>query len=150
MENSLKVGESILPKSIGLTEERINKKQTGRRKSSIATVELTPGNGQFMINNISGIQYMQQKEELIFIMQEALTFLELKKKFNVNVYVKGGGLVSQANAIKLGIARALCAVTLEYRSPLKLKGFLTRDPRCKERKKYGLKKARKAPQFSKR
>lgn len=123
---------------------------TGRRKSSVATVQLIAGTGVFTINNISGIQYMQEKEDLIFAMQEPLTFLELKKKFDVNIHVKGGGLVGQVNAIKLGIARALCEQNVDYRSPLKTKGFLTRDPRVKERKKYGLKKARKAPQFSKR
>ena len=123
---------------------------TGRRKTSIATVQISDGSGLFIINNISGIDYMQQKEDLIFAMQEPLTFLKIKKKFDITIKVKGGGLVGQVNAIKLGIARALCEFDSTYRSPLKLKGFLTRDSRCKERKKYGLKKARKAPQFSKR
>ena len=123
---------------------------TGRRKSSVATVQLRIGTGVFTINNIPGIQYMQEKEDLIFAMQEPLTFLELKKKFDVTIQVKGGGLVGQVNAIKLGIARALCDLNVDYRSPLKIKGFLTRDPRVKERKKYGLKKASKTPQFSKR
>lgn len=162
MENELNSKESqFLDSSIkksflsdnqnqALKKEKPSKKQTGRRKSSIATVELITGSGEFSINSMSGIQYMQQKEELIFAMQEPLHFLELKTSFNVHVQVKGGGLVGQAGAIRLGIARALCQLNLEYRSPLKLKGFLTRDPRCKERKKYGLKKARKAPQFSKR
>jgi len=124
--------------------------KTGRRKSSIATVQLLPGNGEWMINGAGGIQYMQQNEALIFAMQEPLHFLQLKNNFNVIIHVKGGGLVGQVNAIKLGVARALCDLDGAYRSSLKLKGFLTRDPRCKERKKYGLKKARKAPQFSKR
>ena len=93
---------------------------------------------------------MQQKEDLIFAIQEPLHFLKLKNEFNLIIKVKGGGLVGQVNAIKLGVARALCESNLAYRNSLKLKGFLTRDPRCKERKKYGLKKARKAPQFSKR
>nr|AWX53441.1 ribosomal protein S9 [Ulothrix zonata] len=123
---------------------------TGRRKTSVARVQLVSGNGEFMINGISGIQYMQQKEDLIFRMQEPLNFLKVTNKFNINIQVAGGGLVGQVTAIQLGIARALCDFDLEYRSQLKLKGFLTRDPRCKERKKYGLKKARKAPQFSKR
>nr|AOC61634.1 ribosomal protein S9 [Gloeotilopsis planctonica] len=123
---------------------------TGRRKTSIATVQLVRGNGKFQINGISGIEYMQQKEDLIFTMQEPLHFLKLTQEFDINIKVKGGGLVGQVQAIKLGLARALCDIDLAYRSPLKLKGFLTRDPRCKERKKYGLKKARKAPQFSKR
>nr|YP_010733689.1 ribosomal protein S9 [Gayralia brasiliensis]YP_010733763.1 ribosomal protein S9 [Monostroma nitidum]WEG92960.1 ribosomal protein S9 [Gayralia brasiliensis]WEG93034.1 ribosomal protein S9 [Monostroma nitidum] len=124
--------------------------KTGRHKKSIATVQLIRGNGEFTINGLSGIDYMQQKEDLIFAMQEPLTFLNLKKELDVDIKVKGGGLVGQVNAIRLGIARALCELDLAHRSPLKLKGLLTRDSRCKERKKYGLKKARKAPQFSKR
>jgi small subunit ribosomal protein S9 len=123
---------------------------TGRRKSSIATVELVPGSGRFTINNKSGIYYMQENTYLIIQMQSSLDFIKLKNQFDINVNVKGGGLVAQANAIKLGISRALCLFQNNYRKSLKLKGFLTRDARVKERKKYGLKKARKAPQFSKR
>ena len=125
-------------------------KGTGRRKSSVARVELTSGTGQFIINNIPGVSYMQQNQYLIVQMQAPLDFLKLKNEFNINVNVNGGGLVGQADAIKLGIARALCEFKASYRSSLKLKGYLTRDARVKERKKYGLKKARKAPQFSKR
>lgn len=124
--------------------------ETGRRKTSIATVQLAPGTGEFTINGMPGLQYIQQKEELLFAMQEPLNFLQLKNEFNINIKVKGGGIRGQVSAIKLGIARALCGYDLTYRSSLKLKGLLTRDARCKERKKYGLKKARKAPQFSKR
>lgn len=123
---------------------------TGRRKSSIATVELLPGNGKFIINNQSGISYMQDNTYLIIKMQSCLDFIQLKNKFDINISVKGGGLVGQANAIQLAISRALCLFQTNYRKPLKFKGFLTRDARIKERKKYGLKKARKAPQFSKR
>lgn len=123
---------------------------TGRRKSSIATVELVPGSGQFIINNKSGIFYMQENNYLIIQMQSSLDFIQLKNKFDISINVKGGGLVGQANAIKLAISRALCLFQTDYRKSLKLKGFLTRDARVKERKKYGLKKARKAPQFSKR
>ena len=123
---------------------------TGRRKSSIATVELVPGTGQFKINNKPGIYYMQENTYLIIQMKSSLDFIQLKNKFDINVNVKGGGLVGQANAIKLAISRALCLFQNNYRKSLKLKGFLTRDARVKERKKYGLKKARKAPQFSKR
>ena len=93
---------------------------------------------------------MQDNAYLIMQMQSPLDFLELKNKFDIQITVKGGGLVGQANAIKLGISRALCLFQNNYRPSLKLKGFLTRDARVKERKKYGLKKARKAPQFSKR
>lgn len=158
MENPLNLKKTIssseeqkpLVTKLLLKQETSNTKYTGRRKSSIATVELKPGTGVFLINNISGIQYMQKKEELIFAMQAPLNFLDLKTLFNININVRGGGLTAQADAIKLGIARALCGLNIEYRGSLKLKGFLTRDPRCKERKKYGLKKARKAPQFSKR
>ena len=123
---------------------------TGRRKSSIATVELVSGNGRFIINNKSGMYYMQENTYLIIQMQSSLDFIQLKNKFDININVKGGGLVGQANAIKLAISRALCLFQNNYRKSLKLKGFLTRDARVKERKKYGLKKARKAPQFSKR
>lgn len=123
---------------------------TGRRKSSIATVELIPGSGKFIINNKPGIFYMQENTYLIIQMQSSLDFIQLKNKFDISINVKGGGLVGQANAIKLAISRALCLFQTNYRKSLKLKGFLTRDARVKERKKYGLKKARKAPQFSKR
>ena len=123
---------------------------TGRRKSSVATIELVPGSGRFTINNKPGIYYMQENTYLIIQMQSSLDFIQVKNKFDININVKGGGLVGQANAIKLAISRALCLFQNNYRKSLKLKGFLTRDARVKERKKYGLKKARKAPQFSKR
>jgi small subunit ribosomal protein S9 len=123
---------------------------TGRRKSSIATVELVPGSGKFIINNKTGIFYMQENTYLIIQMQSSLDYIKLANKFDININVKGGGLVGQSNAIKLAISRALCQFQTDYRKSLKLKGFLTRDARVKERKKYGLKKARKAPQFSKR
>ncbi len=123
---------------------------TGRRKSSIARVELSRGNGEFIINNKPGLLYMQENTYLIVEMQAPLNFLKIKNEYNINIFVHGGGLVGQAQAIKLGIARALCKAKPLYRSSLKLKGFLTRDSRVKERKKYGLKKARKAGQFSKR
>ena len=125
-------------------------KGTGRRKSSIAEVQLISGNGEFVINKKPGTLYMQENPGLIFKIQAPLELLGLQKDFKTIVKVKGGGVVGQADAIQLGLARALCEVDLNYRSPLKLKGFLTRDSRCKERKKYGLKKARKAPQYSKR
>lgn len=125
-------------------------KGTGRRKSSVARVELTPGTGQFQINKKLSTSYMHKNTYLMVEMQAPLEFLQLKNKFNINISVYGGGLVGQAQAIKLGIARALCTFNDSYRNELKLKGYLTRDARVKERKKYGLKKARKAPQFSKR
>lgn len=125
-------------------------KGTGRRKSAIATVVLVQGTGQFTINRMSGIDYMQQKTDLLFQIQEPLDLFQLKNQYDIVVKVMGGGLVGQADAIRLAIARALCKVNQTYRGGLKLKGLLTRDARVKERKKYGLKKARKAPQFSKR
>lgn len=125
-------------------------KGTGRRKSSIARVRLTTGTGQMEINQLSGGKYMQENYSLIQKIEAPLAFLELQKQVDIVINVAGGGRVGQANAIQLGIARALCDFKSEYRSPLKKKGFLTRDARIKERKKYGLKKARKAPQYSKR
>nr|YP_010448235.1 50S ribosomal protein S9 [Symbiochloris sp. SG-2018]UTQ75716.1 50S ribosomal protein S9 [Symbiochloris sp. SG-2018] len=123
---------------------------TGRRKSSIAEVQLIQGYnpGQFLINQISATSYMQQNPNLIHKIQEPLELLNLQNELTILVKVKGGGLVGQANAIKLGLSRAIVAMDPHYRPSLK--NFLTRDARCKERKKYGLKKARKAPQFSKR
>nr|YP_009367646.1 ribosomal protein S9 [Pseudocharacium americanum]YP_009367735.1 ribosomal protein S9 [Ignatius tetrasporus]ARK14616.1 ribosomal protein S9 [Pseudocharacium americanum]ARK14705.1 ribosomal protein S9 [Ignatius tetrasporus] len=125
-------------------------KGTGRRKSAVAQVQLVSGTGEFLINNQPGTKYMQENPEYILSMQAPLELLGLQKDFNTVINVQGGGLVAQANAIKLGIARALCNLDTNYRSSLKAKGYLTRDARSKERKKYGLKKARKAPQFSKR
>ena len=125
-------------------------KGTGRRKSAVATVELVRGTGKFTINTIPGIDYMQQKADLLFAIQAPLDLFQLKNQYDIGVNVMGGGLVGQADAITLAIARALCKIDQAYRGSLKLKGLLTRDARVKERKKYGLKKARKAPQFSKR
>lgn len=126
-------------------------KGTGRRKSSIARVRLITGTGKMEINHLSKGKYMQDNESLMQKIREPLTFLkQLEEKLDIFINVTGGGRVGQAYAIQLGIARALCNYNPEYRSPLKQKGFLTRDARVKERKKYGLKKARKAPQYSKR
>nr|YP_009106426.1 ribosomal protein S9 [Geminella minor]AIT95294.1 ribosomal protein S9 [Geminella minor] len=125
-------------------------KGTGRRKSSIAQVKLIPGSGDFIINGKPAILYLQENPLSILAIQSPLDLLSLQKNYNTIVKVKGGGLVSQADAIKLGIARALCEIEKTYRPSLKMKNFLTRDSRVKERRKYGLKKARKAPQFSKR
>ena len=133
-----------------MTQKKSWSKGTGRRKSSIARVRLTTGTGQMKINQLSGGQYMQENYSLIQKIEAPLDFLELQKQVDIVINVAGGGRVGQANAIQLGIARALCSFKPEYRSSLKKKGFLTRDARIKERKKYGLKKARKAPQYSKR
>lgn len=125
-------------------------KGTGRRKSAIAQIQLIKGTGEFIINGKAGALYMQDNPASVLSIQAPLELLRLQKTYDTIVTVQGGGLIGQAEAIKLGMARALCDMEKSYRSFLKIKGFLTRDSRCKERKKYGLKKARKAPQFSKR
>ena len=122
---------------------------TGRRKSSIARVYLVPGNGTITINKRSLDEYFGL-ETLKVVVKQPLTLTETADKFDVLVNVRGGGYTGQAGAIRHGIARALLNVDADYRPILKSAGFLTRDPRMKERKKYGLKAARRAPQFSKR
>ena len=122
---------------------------TGRRKSSIARVRLVEGSGKITING-KDIDEFFGLETLKVIVRQPLTVTDTLDKFDVICTVKGGGFSGQAGAIRHGIARALNEANLEYRPALKSNGFLTRDSRAKERKKYGLKKARKAPQFSKR
>ena len=122
---------------------------TGRRKSSIARVRLVEGKGTITINGVNIDEYLGQ-ETLKVIVKQPLTVTNTVDKYDVICKVQGGGFTGQAGAIRLGIARALLEANSEYRPVLKSAGFLTRDPRMKERKKYGLKKARKAPQFSKR
>ena len=123
---------------------------TGRRKSSVARVKLVPnGTGVITINNRTLDNYFGL-ETLKYIVKQPLDLLNLTEKFDVNVKVSGGGFTGQAGAIRLGVARALLQADAEYRAQLKKAGFLTRDSRMKERKKYGLKAARRAPQFSKR
>ena len=122
---------------------------TGRRKKSIARVYLTPGTGKITINKRDMDEYFGL-ETLKVIVRQPLVAVDGVDKFDVLVNVKGGGFTGQAGAIRHGIARALCEADPEFRPNLKAEGCLTRDPRMKERKKYGLKKARRAPQFSKR
>ena len=122
---------------------------TGRRKKSVARVRLVPGNGQVTINKRSIDEYFGL-ETLKVIVRQPLALTNTEGRFDVLVNVKGGGFTGQAGAIRHGISRALLEADPELRKDLKKAGFLTRDPRMKERKKYGLKKARKAPQFSKR
>lgn len=122
---------------------------TGRRKTSIARVRLVPGNGKVTINKQDIEQYFDY-ETLRTIAREPLVITEQADKFDVLVNVEGGGFTGQAGAVRHGIARALLEADPELRPILKKAGHLTRDPRMKERKKYGLKKARKSPQFSKR
>lgn len=123
---------------------------TGRRKSSIARVRLIPGSGKMIINGLPGESYLQFSPNYIRITYGPLKALGLSKEYDIFVQTQGGGLTGQADAIRLGIARALCSVNPTHRTELKLEGHLTRDSRVKERRKYGLRKARKAPQFSKR
>ena len=122
---------------------------TGSRKSSVARVRLMSGKGNITVNGKPLDEYFGE-ETLKVIVKQPLTATETLDKYDVIVTVKGGGFSGQAGAVRHGIARALNAANLEYRPTLKSNGFLTRDSRKKERKKYGLKKARKAPQFSKR
>ena len=122
---------------------------TGRRKSSIARVRLVEGSGKITING-KDIDEFFGLETLKVIVRQPLTVTNTTDKYDVICSVQGGGFTGQAGAIRHGIARALNAANIEFRPALKSNGFLTRDPRMKERKKYGLKKARKAPQFSKR
>ena len=122
---------------------------TGRRKKSIARVYLTPGKGDVVINKRNMDDYFGM-ETLKVIVRQPFMATGTNEKFDVQVNVRGGGYTGQAGAIRHGIARALLQVDAEYRPVLKKEGFLTRDPRMKERKKYGLKTARRAPQFSKR
>ncbi len=121
----------------------------GRRKKAIARVRLIPGGSGFSVNKKSMEEYFPLDAQR-FVAGQALALVGAADKFEVIVNVQGGGLAGQAGAVRHGIARALCEANPEFRADLKKAGFLTRDPRMKERKKYGLHKARKAPQFSKR
>jgi len=122
---------------------------TGRRKCSVARVYLRPGNGNIEINKRSIDEYFG-REVLKTICLQPLKLTGTEGKFDIKVNVTGGGMSGQAGAIRHGIARALLEYDQDLRTPLKRAGYLTRDPRMKERHKYGLKKARRAPQFSKR
>ncbi len=129
--------------------EALQYRGTGRRKTSVARVRLTPGSGKIVINERDIDDYFGL-ETLKLIVRQPLVLTETVGRFDVLVNVEGGGLAGQAGAIRHGIARALLAVDGELRPAVKKAGFLTRDSRMKERKKYGLKAARRAPQFSKR
>jgi len=122
----------------------------GRRKTSVAKVILVPGNGSMVVNHKPGELYLQFNSQYINASKAPLIKLGLESNYDIYVNTHGGGIRGQADAIKLGVARALCYISSENRSSLKTAGYLTRDARCKERKKYGLRKARRAPQFSKR
>lgn len=123
---------------------------TGRRKSAVARVRLVPGSGKVIINGREADNYLQYNHNHLQGVKAPLEILGLEQEYDILVNAHGGGVTGQAEAIRLGVARALCELAPENRKPLKVEGYLTRDPRCKERRKYGLKKARKAPQYSKR
>jgi small subunit ribosomal protein S9 len=123
---------------------------TGRRKQAIARVRLVPGTGEVIVNGKQGSDYFNRIANYTQSVKAPLETLGLENEYNILVNAHGGGLTGQSDAVKLGVARALCQLAPENRQPLKAEGYLTRDPRAKERKKYGLHKARKAPQYSKR
>nr|YP_010596536.1 ribosomal protein S9 [Chrysotila carterae]WAK83172.1 ribosomal protein S9 [Chrysotila carterae] len=138
-----------------MSTENINSTQNvfiavGRRKESVAKVRLIPGTGEVQINKKPGDLYFQFNSEYIRNLKAPLTVLGLEASFDLFIEARGGGLRGQTDAVKLGVSRALCGLSQERRQVLKKEGYLTRDYRSKERKKYGLRKARKAPQFSKR
>ena len=122
---------------------------TGRRKTSIARIYLQPGNGNISVND-KEIQEYFPIDTMQIIVKQPLTVVDADGKYDIKVNVDGGGVKGQAEAVRLAIARALCEVDPEYRPPLKKEGFLTRDSRMVERKKYGRRKARRRFQFSKR
>lgn len=122
---------------------------TGRRKTAVARVRLVPGSGRIIVNGKTLEEYFG-RTVLEAMVRAPLETVNAQDRFDVIANVRGGGIAGQAGALRHGIARALLQVDESYRVPLKRAGFLTRDPRMKERRKYGLKKARKAPQYSKR
>lgn len=123
---------------------------TGRRKCARAQVKLVAGTGELIINGQLGRSYLHYNPAYLSAVQAPFEAVRLNQQYDTIVVTRGGGLTGQAEAIRLGVARALCRIDGLHRSALKRKGYLTRNSLCKERKKYGLKKARKAPQFSKR
>lgn len=122
---------------------------TGRRKTSVARVRVMPGNGKSMVNGLPLIKYFE-RETLVMLVEQPLNLISVIDKIDIVANVRGGGKSGQAGAVRQGIARALIEMDESYRSPLKAAGFLTRDPRMRERKKYGQPRARKRFQFSKR
>ena len=123
---------------------------TGRRKTAVARVRLTPGTGQIVVNNRSIPEYFGARGLYEQVITQPLRLLNVVGKYNISVRVVGGGVSGQAGAVRHGVARALLEAEEGSRPALKREGFLTRDPRVKERKKVGLKRARKAPQYTKR
>ncbi len=129
--------------------DKVSYKATGKRKNAIAKVELVPGDGKIIANG-KGFEEYFPRQSLRHVIVEPLKLTGTDKAYNIIVNMQGGGISAQADALKHGISKALLEINGEYRQILKKAGFLTRDSREKERKKYGLKKARKRPQFSKR
>jgi len=129
---------------------KVGTRGTGRRKEAIVRVRLVPGNGQVIINGKSMELYLGNRKALHIPVKQPLVAAGVEERFNVLVSATGGGIVGQAVAIRMGVARALSAINPDYEVAMRKEGFLTRDSRIKERKKYGRKKARKRFQFSKR
>ena len=129
--------------------EKVQYQATGRRKSSVARVRMVPGTGKFVVNDRNFAEYIPSAAVRLDVLQP-LNITQTSTQYDIYVNVCGGGISGQAGAIRLGISRALLLISPDFRSSLKKAGLLTRDPRATERKKYGLKKARRAPQFSKR
>jgi small subunit ribosomal protein S9 len=138
------VAKPATPRVTGETAQTV-----GRRKEAVVRVRLVAGSGQFVLNGKSLEEYFPNKVHQQLI-REPLVILDKPEAFDIRANLKGGGITGQAGALRLAIARALIEIDSDDRPALKKAGFLTRDPRVKERKKYGLKKARKAPQYSKR
>lgn len=122
----------------------------GRRKSASAFVQIVPGNGEILVNQQPGVDYFHFNSQALNICRTALEIFESEKSYNIIIVVSGGGLTGQTQAIRLAVAKAVAKLDTSKRVKLRSLGLLSRDTRVKERKKYGLKKARKAPQFSKR
>ena len=123
---------------------------TGRRKESVARVRLAPGSGRFLLNDDRSLADFFPRPTLQMLVTEPLRLTNTEERYDIIATLHGGGITGQAGALRHGIARALCEADATLRAELKKNGLLTRDARAKERRKYGLKKARKAPQFSKR
>ncbi len=129
--------------------EKVSYYATGKRKNSIARVRLVPGEGKILVNSKDSKDYFH-RESLIRMILEPLKITSTDDAYDIIAQITGGGIAGQAGALRHGISKALLEINEEFRATLKKEGFLTRDSRAKERKKYGLKKARKRPQFSKR
>ncbi len=129
---------------------QVGTRGTGRRKEAVVRVRLVPGNGQVIVNGKSVEQYLGNRKALHIPVKQPLVAAGVEDRFNVLVNAVGGGVVGQAQAMRLGVARALADINESYEEVMRKEGFLTRDSRVKERKKYGRKKARKRFQFSKR